>query len=349
MEKAHYRFYIRTRACLGEKPTEIHRDLVKVYGSQAVSYSTVCRWSQSSEQEEMDLEDKPRIGRPVTQTTQENIEWVRALIEADPHSTYADIQAETLLSNYVIEGIIHKHLKMRKITSRWVPHELTSEQKQKRVKFCQENLEHIRSGSWRLGDIVTGDETWIYFRQIGRKASHACWISEGQSPPTIARRSRNEEKRLFSIFFKANGWLHVHYLNKGQTLNYSYYVDNCLKPVTKVLWEQRPNSGPKGLKLLHDNARPHTKPETIDYVKAQGMQLMPHPPYSPDLAPCDYWLNSYIKSHLEDQNDEDSLLDAVAAVLNSIPIEEYRKTFEKLRERMQRCIDNKGGYFEHLM
>ncbi len=141
----------------------------------------------------------------------------------------------------------------------------------------------------------------------------------------------------------------MHALAKGQTVDHSYYIDNCLKPVAKVLWEQRPKTGLKGLKLLHDNARPHTKEEVTDYIKAQGVQLMPHPPYSPDLAPYDFWLNDYIKRHLEDQTDEDSLFKAVVKVLRSIPEKEYRKTFQKLLERMQRCIDNQGDYFEHMM
>ena len=37
---------------------------------------------------------------------------------------------------------------------------------------------------------------------------------------------------------------------------------------------------------------------------------MPHPPYSPDLASCDYWLNDYIKNRLTDQPDEKSLVRA---------------------------------------
>lgn len=204
-------------------------------------------------------------------------------------------------------------------------------------------------GGW-LGDIITGDETWIYFRQIGRKASNACcWIDEGQSPNTTVRRDRYEPKRLFSIFFKANGWIAIHALAKEGSIDRFYYIDNCLKLVVEELRRQRPNSGAKGLKLLHDNAGPHDNPEVRTYIKEQGLQSMPHPAYSPDLAPCDFWLNDYIKRNLTDQKDERSLFNAVVKVLNSIPEKEYRKTFEKLLERMQRCVDNDGDYFEHLM
>jgi histone-lysine N-methyltransferase SETMAR len=349
MEKQQYRSYIKTRASLEDTPTEIHNGLVTVYGPQASSYSTVLRWSKRCEEEKMDVEDKPRSGRPVTQTTTENIEWVRSIIEADPHSTYDDIEAETLLSRGTIETIIHERLKMKKVTSRWVPHNLTPEQKQERVRICRANLEKFHSGSWRLYDIITGDETWIYFKQIGRKASNACWINEGKNPNTIVRQGQYAPKRLYSIFFKANGWLLVHALDKGQTIDRSYYIDNCLKPVVEELWKQRPKTGPKGLKLLHDNAKPHDNPDVLAYIKGERLQLMSHPPYSPDLAPCDFWLNDYIKRNLTDQEDEKALFKAVSKVVESIPEKEYRKTFDKLLQRMQRCIDNQGDYFEHLM
>ena len=76
---------------------------------------------------------------------------------------------------------------------------------------------------------------------------------------------------------------------------------------------------------------------------------MPHPRYSPDLAPCDFWLFDYIKTNLKDYNDENSLFKAVSTVVSEISDQEYRKTFDKLLERMQLCIDNRGDYFEHLM
>lgn len=119
MEKQQYRSYIITRASLEETPTQIHNDLVAVYGSQAPSYSTVLRWSHRSEEKKMDIEDMPRSGRPVSQTTTENIEWVRSLIEADPHSTYEDIEAETLLSRGTIERIIQERLHLKQVTSRY--------------------------------------------------------------------------------------------------------------------------------------------------------------------------------------------------------------------------------------
>jgi len=330
-------------------PTTIHKELVTAYGDHAVSYPTVQRWSKKTREGEMEIEDNPRSGRRVSETTQENIELVRSLIEEDPHSTYDDIEAETELSRGTIFNIIRDHLKLEKVTSRWVPHELTPQQKQERVRICRENLAKFQNNSWRTCNIITGDETWIYYRQVGRKASQAHWIGEGLSPKTVVRRNKYEPKMLFSIFFKSNGWLWIHAVGSGETVDGNYYIDNCLAPVIEELKEQRPNSGVKGIKLLHDNARPHVAIEVKNFLKKEGISVMPHPAYSPDLAPCDFWLNDYIKRNLKDHTNEDSLFKAVSKIVENIPEKEYKKTFDKLLERMQLCIDNKGEYFEHLL
>lgn len=156
--------------------------------------------------------------------------------------------------------------------------------KQERVRICRENLAKFRDGSWRLCDIVTGDETWIYHRQIGRKATNKAWISEGESRKTIVRRRKFVPRKATSIDNK-------------------YYIENCLKPVVKEICKQRKSNGTNGIKLLHDNARPHSHSNVINYLTEEGINIMPHPPYSPDLAPCDYWLNDYIKSNLTDLDD----------------------------------------------
>ena len=125
---------------------------------------------------------------------------------------------------------------MKKITSRWVPHQPTSEQKQERVKLCRETLEKFCDGSWRLFDITTGDEIWIYHSQIHRKSTNASRLGEDESPTTIVRRGKYEAKNLFSIFFKSNSSILLHAVDAGQTIDHNYYVENCLKSVLKAIW-----------------------------------------------------------------------------------------------------------------
>ena len=349
MKSENFRFYVQTRTLLEVDPTTIHQELVTAYGPHAISYSTVQKRAKLVQEGEMEIEEKPRSGRPVSKINKENIDLVRELIEEDPHVTYDELEGETELSRGSIFNIIHDHLKLRKITSRWVPRDLTPHQKQERVRICRANLAKFQSDSWRACNIITGDETWIYCRHIGRKDANAQWIGQGQKPKTVVRRGQYEPKMLFSIFFKSNGWLWMHAADSGQTIDGNYYIDNCLEPTIKELKKQRPISGVKGIKLLHDNAKPHVAVEVKNFLKEEGISVMPHPPYSPDLSPCDFWLFDYIKQNLPEQTSKKSLFKEVSKIVKNIPEKEYKKTFDKLIERMQLCIDNKGEYFEHLL
>ena len=60
-------------------------------------------------------------------------------------------------------AIIHKRLGFRKVCARWVPKELTEEQKNNRVAICQRLLDrYANEGEAFLTRIVTGDETWVH-------------------------------------------------------------------------------------------------------------------------------------------------------------------------------------------
>ena len=131
----------------------------------------------------------------------------------DPHSTYNEIEAFTSLSRGTIYNIIHEHLKLRKVVARWVPHELTDEDRRKRVEDCCENLKMFRKGKRRLCDEVTGDESCFFYRQIGRKQDNATWIGEGKHAKSVVSRSQfepNHGERIlwinrpspYSFFFK---------------------------------------------------------------------------------------------------------------------------------------------------
>jgi len=168
-----------------------------------------------------------------------------------------------------------------------------------------------------------------------------------QPPGTVVRQGRFEPKSMITVFFKSTGPVLVDCMERGKTITAAYYVKNCLKPLVKALKKERPTSGTKSMKMLHDNARPHVARTVISYLEQEHIAVIDHPPYSPDLAPCDFWLFSYIKRQLDDHNSESSLKTQITKILENIPASEYRKTFTKWIERMQLCIDHDGDYFEH--
>ena len=174
------------------------------------------------------------------------------------------------------------------------------------------------------------------------QSSNMTWCDEDTARATVVRRSQYERKNMFVIFFRTTPEL-IHMAEAGNTISISLrYLFNNIK-------RKRPLSGLHGLKLHHDNARPHQTNDVKAYLQEEGMTLMRHPPYSPDLAPSDFWLFGYLKRQLTSYPDSNSLQQAVTKELRAIPKDEFKKTFQKWIERMKLCVTNQGEYFEHLM
>ena len=188
------------------------------------------------------------------------------------------------MSRGTIERIISDYLQLRKITGRWVPNILTDAQRIERVRLCEENLTKFHEGTWRLCDVVTVDESWFYHKQIGRKSSNAAWTPIGGTPPTVARRSLFVPRTLLCIFFKRTGPVLIHHVDRGDTIDHRYYIDNCLEPLIEEIRKQRPTSGTHAIKLHHDNAKPHMHKDVVNYLESERYQN--YSPTSKFSRPC---------------------------------------------------------------
>jgi transposase len=138
-------------------------------------------------------------------------------------------------------------------------------------------------------------------------------------------------------------------MEKGKTITSQFYIENSLDPIIAAINKERPTSGTKNMKFHHDNTRPHVTAAVKTRLADAGITIIRHPPCSPDLAPSDFWLFNLIKRNLDDHQNVRSLKRKITKILQDVPKEEFRKTFEKWLERMQLCIDNNSDYFEHLI
>ena len=75
-----------------------------------------------------------------------------------------------------------------------------------------------------------------------------------------------------------------------------------------------------------------------------GIKTVPLPPYSPDLAPCDFWLFSKLRGCRYDTNEE--MKEAVTKVIDTLTQEDFHGAYQKLLERYNKCIAAGGDYFE---
>jgi transposase len=86
-----------------------------------------------------------------------------------------------------------------------------------------------------------------------------------------------------------------------------------------------------------DNARPHVAKRVKQYLEDNNLKSAPHPPYSPDLAPSDFFLFDHVKRLLQgtELQTAEELLDAVVRILADIPFETLMATFHEWLQRLQ--------------
>jgi histone-lysine N-methyltransferase SETMAR len=100
--------------------------------------------------------------------------------------------------------------------------------------------------------------------------------------------------------------------------------------------------------VMHfDNTTLYTTKCTIDYLRANRLTRAPHPAFSPDLAPSDFYLFGKLKMALIGAAFADNeLLQGVMEVLNEISREELEAVFEEWLLRLDRRIQQNGEYVE---
>ena len=122
---------------------EFHGELTTAYGEDVVSYSTVALWVRRFSNGRESLEDDSRDGCPIAIVTRENIDAVRELVNDDPHVSIADIADVLDIPHGSAFTILRKQLKLKKVSSRSLAHELTATQRQHRVEIRTELLQKL--------------------------------------------------------------------------------------------------------------------------------------------------------------------------------------------------------------
>ena len=102
-----------------------------------------------------------------------------------------------------------------------------------------------------------------------------------------------------------------------------------------------------GQELLHDNASSHKCEFIKSFLASEKVEVLNHPPYSPDLSPCDFFLFPRLKKMFSGNKytSRSSLCSAIYQCLQQIPKEYYLSAFHDWVKRLQTCVSEKGEYF----
>lgn len=335
--------------CLsGRSPSECNIELSRVYGEKTMKLATLYKWYSRFSQGRASARDDPRPGRSRV-ITEKSISAVKDLVDQDRRVSQQFIRQVTGLSYGSIAKILHHHLHLRKIVARWVPHCLNDEQLKTRVDICTQLFaQYRRQGRRFLGKIVTGDETWVHYHEPESKRESMCWTYEGEPSPTKFKAEKSLGKVLYSVFWDQDGIILLHQVPDGQRINAQYYSKILKEHLSKALREKRPNLKTITMLLQHDNAPAHTAKKTLTVIKDLGWTTLPHPPYSPDLAPSDYHLFSDLKKYVRGRHfrSRSSLGSAVYQWSQKLDRQWLLEGILQLPKLWQKCIAANGSYFE---
>ncbi|UYV70749.1 hypothetical protein LAZ67_8000463 [Cordylochernes scorpioides] len=300
--------------------TDTFEMLNKAFPNNAPKRTTVFEWHSRFKAGRISIEDDPRQGRPTFQRTDENLE------------------KDTGISKTTIGRIVTEDLRLKKTPAKFIPRFLTNEQKLCRLATCEDMLEITRTDPEWKDKIITGDETWVYGYDPETKRQSAEWRGQGEPRPKKSRILKSRNKVLLVAFLDNKGIVHHEYLPAGRLVIKEMYL-SILRRLREAIRKKRPEKWTNGDWILHhDNARPHTAHLVTSFLAKNGTEILPQPPYSPDIAPNDFFLFPKLKavlkgSHFDTREDiiEKSLL-----ALKRILKEAYKNCFDNWEKRW-RC------------
>ncbi|UYV70805.1 hypothetical protein LAZ67_8000693, partial [Cordylochernes scorpioides] len=269
--------------------------LTVAYGEATLDRSNVYRWYKMFSEGREVVNDEEGAGRSSTSSTDEKINEVEKMILANRRITVREVAEDLNISIGSCHSIFINDLGMRRVATKFVPKLLNCDQKQHRMNIANEMLDSVRDDPNFLQRIITGDEAWVYGYDVETKAQ----LSQSKLPheprPKKARPVRSNVKVLLTVFFDCRGAVHHEFLPQGRTVNKEYYLQ-VMCNLREAIRQKRPDLWKnKNWLFHHDNAPAHTSLLVRELLAKNNTLMMPQPPYSPDLAPCDFFLFPKLK------------------------------------------------------
>jgi len=143
-----------------------------------------------------------------------------------------------------------------------------------------------------LHRIVTDDEKWIHYDNSKKKKS---W-GPGHASTSTAKPNIHEKKLMLCIWWDQLGVVYYELLKPNETITGALYRTQLMR-LSRAFKEKRAHyySRHNKIILLHDNARPYVA-AVKTYLETLKWEVLPHPPYSPDIAPSNYHYQHLFRS-----------------------------------------------------
>jgi histone-lysine N-methyltransferase SETMAR len=255
-----------------------------------------------------------------------------------------EIADEARIPKSTVFDILRGRLNHSWRNCRLVPHALAETQRTERVEKATALLAlpvKAKRRGWRF--IITGHESWFFYVTPHLKI----WLPRDVDTPEVARRLINTPKVMVTIFWNMFGIHVLAALPEKTSFDAGYFVVSVLTPIADLPIMYTAASQKQKLVSHMDNSPIDKSKVASQKIASMRVKLAPHPPYSQDLAPSDFFLFGYIKQKITGQEfaSPDDLLEAIREEFDRLSPSVLESVFEEWMIRLQTCIDHKGSYF----
>ncbi|UYV61468.1 hypothetical protein LAZ67_1004952 [Cordylochernes scorpioides] len=203
-----------------------------------------------------------------------------------------------------------------------------------------------KSEGFFLHRIVTGDEKWIHYDNPKHRKS---WVKPGHASTSTAKPNIHGKKLMLCIWWDQLGVIYYELLQPNETITGERYQQQLMR-LSRALKIKRPLYAKRHDKVIyqHDNARPHVAKVVKETLEALQWDVLPHPLYSPDIAPSDYHMFRSMTHGLAEQHftSYEEAKNWVNVWIASKDEEFFRHGIRMLPERWEKVVAKDGQYFE---
>ena len=322
--------------------TALHSELMKAFPNNPVSYQTVTLelrkglWSDSARS------DRSPLGRPPDEDLSDRI--ARYLYE-NPYASLRMIGAHVGASASTVRRHLLDHMDYKFKKTRWVPHILNDAGKKSRVAQSLKLITTLKTAQrTNFHFLLTGDESWFfyYYPATGR------WVPRAQDPDEEQSQDHFASKVMITVFWGINGAAVIDAIPDGCSMNAQHFVDVVIPKIKQSKAYIDAQKAKTKLVLHMDNSPIHRSAAVKDALQKAGIETAPHPAYSPDLAPSDFYLFGTLKNAAKTLqfNDVFEIERWIKSKFDAISRSELQSVFDSWKRRLEACVACGGTYVE---
>jgi histone-lysine N-methyltransferase SETMAR len=180
--------------------------------------------------------------------------------------------------------------------------------------------------------IATGDESWFQHVYM----SNSIFAPSRDLAATRTKDADRTKKTMLTVFFTSRRLIVLEALPKGTTFTQHNFISDISPDLDgEKLRYRRKNPGQESF-LYMDDSKCHNAKKITGKLQQKHITRAPHPPYSPDLSPCDFWFFGMVREKINDREFDSAqeILSSLSDAQNDLTVEEIQRLFLEWRDHL---------------